>query len=534
MIRSVQGKPRLKLVRIIRLLAVAALVAAFVLSPVVASADGMPCRFYGTLLLDGNALPDGSVATATISGVTYETTTPSAYGPSTYSLTIAALPGTLYAEGATVIFTIDGIVADQTGTWQSGGNIEVNLTASSGPTPTPTPAPTPWPTIRLSPVSGPPGTRVTATGFGFGPSLAVEFRFAGILVATELTNSSNRFAAVFDIPGDASLGKNVITARYGATAISTSFDVTAPPATPSPTTAPTVAPTPAPTSTPLPAPTATPTSAPTPTLAPIPSPTPSLGDTRPGIFPDANLRRAIREAIGKPTGDIQPADVKNLEALVAFDWGIRDLTGLEYCQSLALLDLGRNSIVDISPLEGLTGLTKLWLWDNEIVDISHLSGLTNLTDLRLNNNRISDISALANLTRLAELYLWGNRVSDISPLLENRGLAEDDYVQLQANPLNAASLDIYIPQLEAKAVDVEWDAPQPQPPTSGDDDTQAIPPYLLGIALGGLAVVGVGGGYLLRWHTLRRRALREQLEQEKAEIDEMIREATRKKGGEEP
>ncbi|MEE8372449.1 MAG: leucine-rich repeat domain-containing protein [Dehalococcoidia bacterium] len=532
MIRSVQDKPRFNLVRIIHLLAVAALVAAFVLSPAMASADGMPCRFHGIPRLDGASVPDGTAVSATIAGDTFTTTTPSAYGPSTYSLTIAALPGTLYAEGATVIFTIDGIVADQTGTWQSGGNIELNLTASSGPTPTPVPTATPWPTIRLSPVSGPPGTRVTATGFGFGPSVMVEFEFAGRLVATDLTNSSNRFAGVFDIPADASLGRNVITARYGATAISTSFDVTAPPSTPSPTPAPTVSPTPPPPT--APPPTATLAPPPTPTFAPIPSPTPTRDASPQVIFPDANLRGAIREAIGKPTGDIGQADVKNLEALVAFDRGIRDLTGLEYCGALTLLDLGSNSIVDISPLEGLTGLTKLWLWDNEIVDISRLSGLTSLTDLKLNNNRISNISALANLTELAELSLWGNRVSDISPLLENRGLAEDDYVQLQANPLSAQSLDVYIPQLKAKAVDVEWDAPQPQPPTSGDDDTQAIPPYLLGIALGGLAVVGVGGGYLLRLLILRRRALRAQLEQEKAEIDEMIREATRKKGGEEP
>jgi internalin A len=133
-------------------------------------------------------------------------------------------------------------------------------------------------------------------------------------------------------------------------------------------------------------------------------------------FPDPNLEAAIREAIGKPTGDIYPSDLVGLTSLDAYERNISDLTGLEYCTNLRSLYLSSNQISDISPLSNLTSLECLSLSSNRISDISPLSNFTHLTSLHLRSNRISDISPLSNLTSLILLELYGNRISDISPL----------------------------------------------------------------------------------------------------------------------
>ncbi len=173
-------------------------------------------------------------------------------------------------------------------------------------------------------------------------------------------------------------------------------------------------------------------------------------------FPDPNLEAAIREAIDKPEGTILPSD---LEGLTYFDASLKeitDLSRLEYCTNLTELYLAFNQISDISALYSLTNLSLLDLGGNQISDISTLSNLTNLTVLELSGNKISDISALSNLTNLAVLFLSTNQISDISPLVDNSGLSSGHFVYLIDNPLSTRSLDVYIPQLQERGVDVSW------------------------------------------------------------------------------
>jgi hypothetical protein len=217
-------------------------------------------------------------------------------------------------------------------------------------------------------------------------------------------------------------------------------------------------------------------------------------------FPDPNLEAAIRAAIGKPTGPIYISDAERIVYLYADQKNIADLIGLEYCtnlqdlrvhwnqisdisplanlSNLATLDLDLNQISDISPLDSLTNLRCLLLFanqisdisplanltnlmsltltGNQISDISPLASLTNLTWLGLNINQISDITPLANLTNLTSLYLSDNLITDISPLVQNEGLGTGDHVNLDGNPLSSDSINIYIPQLQARGVTVQY------------------------------------------------------------------------------
>jgi Leucine-rich repeat (LRR) protein len=75
-------------------------------------------------------------------------------------------------------------------------------------------------------------------------------------------------------------------------------------------------------------------------------------------FPDPGLEAAIREAIGKPSGDIRSFDLIRLSSLDANDRGIKSLKGIQHCVNLSALDLKDNQIRDISPLVNNLGIGR--------------------------------------------------------------------------------------------------------------------------------------------------------------------------------
>jgi Leucine-rich repeat (LRR) protein len=160
-------------------------------------------------------------------------------------------------------------------------------------------------------------------------------------------------------------------------------------------------------------------------------------------FPDPVLQMIIREAIGKPTGDIYQSDLRNIVNLNSSRNKISNLTGLEYC----------------------TAITELTLSSNQITNIAPLAFLTNLEILELENNQIIDISPLAYLEKLTYLTLGNNRISDISPLAANPGLSRATNIYLLGNPLSTESMDTYIPQLLSRGIFVHYDSAGPVTPT---------------------------------------------------------------------
>jgi Leucine-rich repeat (LRR) protein len=197
------------------------------------------------------------------------------------------------------------------------------------------------------------------------------------------------------------------------------------------------------------------------------------------ISPLANLTSLTSLLLVIQTSDVSPlANLTNLTGLTISDSPVSDISSLASLTNLAYLNLYNNQIGGISSLANLTSLTQLRLYDNQISEVSALTDLTSLTELSLYNNQVSDISALANLTSLTLLYLHDNQISDISPLanltslteltlhdnqisdvsalVDNPGLGEGDLVSLSNNPLSSDSINIYIPQLEARGVGVRY------------------------------------------------------------------------------
>jgi hypothetical protein len=174
--------------------------------------------------------------------------------------------------------------------------------------------------------------------------------------------------------------------------------------------------------------------------------------------------------------DISPlSKLTGLEWVVLDDNNISDITPLANLTNLTKLSLSDNQIRDISPLASLTNLVMLRLANNQVDDITPLSNLVGLgaqewemgpplsplsLHLDLGGNQIADITPLSNLTALKRLSLYNNQISDISPLAN---LTDLTMVYLWENPLSSDSINIYVPQLRARGVDVSLTSQNQEP-----------------------------------------------------------------------
>ncbi|MEM5768013.1 MAG: hypothetical protein AAGU32_06960, partial [Bacillota bacterium] len=154
---------------------------------------------------------------------------------------------------------------------------------------------------------------------------------------------------------------------------------------------------------------------------------PSAPAETPGVvtFADPVLEAMVREAMGKPEGDITTADAEAVTELkLGIEWQqqipeetqIKDLSGLEHFTNLKNLELSFHAVTDITPLAGLTKLESLSLGGNPVADIAPLSGLTNLGFLTLFNCQAKDYTPLASLVKLGGLLLEYSTISDVSML----------------------------------------------------------------------------------------------------------------------
>jgi hypothetical protein len=98
----------------------------------------LPASYYGSVKIDGENAPAGTLIKASINGVTYAVSPVVLYlGEAVYSLNVPGddpgTPGSIEGgvDGDSVQFFIGDLPADQTGTWESETNTEINLTAST-------------------------------------------------------------------------------------------------------------------------------------------------------------------------------------------------------------------------------------------------------------------------------------------------------------------------------------------------------------------------------------------------------------------
>ena len=150
--------------------------------------------------------------------------------------------------------------------------------------------------------------------------------------------------------------------------------------------------------------------------------------------------------------DISPLSTLTNLVVLEFEYNqVSDITSLSDLTNLILLYFNINQVSDISSLSDLTNLQYLDFGDNQISDISSLSALTNLQSLGFSINQVSDLTPLTNMSNLQDISFSRNRVSDLSPLTALLYLEE---LEALNNPLNKVSIDVHIPELQSRGVDV--------------------------------------------------------------------------------
>ena len=157
-------------------------------------------------------------------------------------------------------------------------------------------------------------------------------------------------------------------------------------------------------------------------------------------IPDANLREAINEGLGKaPDARITVDEMETLTHLEAHNTNIRDLTGLEFATRLEEINCNNNLISDLSPLTNLVNLRVIELRDNVISDLSPIAGLINLEWLIFTGNSIHELSPVEGLINLVGLAVEDNLISDLSPI---SGLIKLERIWLHENPpMNLSPLE---------------------------------------------------------------------------------------------
>ena len=89
-----------------------------------------------------------------------------------------------------------------------------------------------------------------------------------------------------------------------------------------------------------------------------------------------------------------------------------------------------------------------------VTDLSGLEAAERLSLVFLGSNRVADLTPLENLPALRGIDLSNNQIVDVSPLVRNIALDEGSWVNLDTNPLSEDSLNLHIPELLARGVDV--------------------------------------------------------------------------------
>lgn len=95
----------------------------------------LPCAFYGSVKINGVDAPIGTVITAEIEGIergSITTTEVGKYGGAGGLESKLGVIGNADDEGKIVTFYINGVKADQTALWKSGGVYVVDLTMEAG------------------------------------------------------------------------------------------------------------------------------------------------------------------------------------------------------------------------------------------------------------------------------------------------------------------------------------------------------------------------------------------------------------------
>ncbi|MGB7326913.1 MAG: leucine-rich repeat domain-containing protein [Rubripirellula sp.] len=176
------------------------------------------------------------------------------------------------------------------------------------------------------------------------------------------------------------------------------------------------------------------------------------------IFKDKNLEAAVRAEVYAKRNSKDPilaSDVANISRVVGKGKKIADLSGLEHCKALMLIDLENNEIQNLAPIAELKRLQSVTLAGNKIRDIKPLQGLVAMQLLDLSKNQIEDLAPIGKMSNLRTLYVAENRLKSIKPLQSLTKVWSLDLAQNQISDLSPIGKFGWLTTLDITGNEVE-------------------------------------------------------------------------------
>ena len=168
-------------------------------------------------------------------------------------------------------------------------------------------------------------------------------------------------------------------------------------------------------------------------------------------IPDANLRAAITDALGKARGEtITAAEMATLQHLDASQQGVSDLTGLEFATNLRRLYLSGNNLTEL-PESVFSRLGKLELLNLDVnrslrvLPPGVFARLHNLRSLTFSYTQLETLpaDAFSGLESLVNLSLYSNRSLTSLPAGVFDGLKNLQHLNLDSNRLASLPVGLF-------------------------------------------------------------------------------------------
>lgn len=160
-------------------------------------------------------------------------------------------------------------------------------------------------------------------------------------------------------------------------------------------------------------------------------------------IPDPNLKAALHDATGVPSGDlIFRSHLAALSGSLNFSSrGISDLEGIQFCSGIETLNLDGNNLSGVlADMSGMADLETLSLDGNNFTTVPEaLCTIPNLRHLSMNNNPIISVSLDLGCTGLRRLELNGCHLSAFPSELIDDGLT---HLELARNDIGSLPADI--------------------------------------------------------------------------------------------
>jgi internalin A len=175
------------------------------------------------------------------------------------------------------------------------------------------------------------------------------------------------------------------------------------------------------------------------------------GRSRTVKIPDIHFQTCLSMAAGGQELT-QPVLASISGALNCSEWGISDISGVQYLTGVSYISLYENRISSLSPLESLrsSNLIEIDVSNNMVGSVPNLSKLTALTKLNVRWNKVTSVPSLSQWPSIKELYLSDNLIKSASARALKSNTLE--VLDLSYNPLGSAVPTTGLPNLRTLTV----------------------------------------------------------------------------------